>query len=30
MCMIFAAAGISTVIFLILARPVFDQKTQKI
>ena len=30
MCMIFAAAGISTVIFLVLARPVFDQKTQKI
>jgi putative ABC transport system permease protein len=30
MCMIFAAAGISTVIFLILARPVFDQKAQKI
>jgi putative ABC transport system permease protein len=30
MCMIFAAAGISTVIFLVLARPVFDQKAQKI
>ena len=30
MCMIFAAAGISTVIFLVLARPVFDQKTQEI